>query len=59
MKIGPLIGNSELKDCILYTHTTFLAILTLTRFIPENFDHYTTLVLPHLPRCEKKYDPNS
>ena len=22
MKIGPLIGNSELKDCILYTHTT-------------------------------------
>jgi hypothetical protein len=43
MKIGPLIWNSELKYCILYPHTTFSGILTLTRFIPENFDPYTTL----------------
>ena len=46
-----------LKDCILYTHTTFLAILTLTRFIPENFYPYTTLVLPHVPRFQKKMIP--
>ena len=26
-----------LKDCILYTHTTVLAILILARIIPENF----------------------
>ena len=54
MKKEPLIWNSELKEHILYTHTTFLAILTLTRFIPEKFEPYTPLVLPHLPRCQKK-----
>ena len=54
MKTGPLIWNSELKDCILYPHAYFLAILTLTRFIPEKFEPYTPLVLPHLPRCQKK-----
>jgi hypothetical protein len=48
-----------MKKCIFYPNTTFLAILTLTSFIAENFDPYTPLVLPHLPQCQKKYDPNS